>query len=150
MLVGQEFLIKEIYLAGKPTNTHVNVGGDGYVGILHLTDEFSLTLDEFVNKYGKRVHRFGFGDQSSVIVANHIDWQLVTNTIKTALTEVGHSDEFINDVINSFKSVLFDSLLQFQQDEYLAELIQEDPIQTLKQSEEADSDKLLSHLMEQP
>lgn len=150
MLVGQEWLIKQIHLAGKPKNTLVATGGDLNVGVLHLTEEFSLTLDFFTNSQGVKIHRFCFGDLRVIEIKSDIEWNTIKEVIQTALTEAGNSPDYINEVIQSFTSVLFDSLLQFQQDEYLHKLTTYHPYDNLDEVTEAEENQLLGTLTKEP
>lgn len=124
LLVCQEFIIRQIHMAGKPENTLMKTD-DSHVAILEIpTSNFTLTLDRHINVHNIPVHQICF-DEEVVDIANMSQLIRIKSNIFKKLSAAGHQSEFIEKVLQSLTRVLFDDLLLMQQEKYLKELVEE-------------------------
>lgn len=124
MLVSQERLILDFHLNENFTNTHFELG-DKHLAVLHLSETYSLYLEEFKNSHGIKMHAFYFNDFERIPVSSMGDCKIVQSRLKELLIAANHSEEYIAEVYQSFKRVLHDSLVQYHLEEYFTELEQQ-------------------------
>lgn len=125
MLASQEFLIKHLYKSGIPFNTLVAVKGR-HEAELAVSQDFSVSLALVTNSHGVKVHKFYLGDQQILSVSSSIDFNNAQTLIAETLIKAGCSEEYAKEVKQSFHCVMFNSLMNLQQDVYLEKLLKED------------------------
>lgn len=121
MLVSQDHIVYSIISAGTVINTIFQKGND-CVAFFDLDENCRLQLVTFRNEYSMNLHKFIIGDQQVIEIANTSDVTKVKDAIAELFSNLEGSEPLVREITISFCKVLLDSLLQMQQDEYIAKL----------------------------